>query len=108
MVLEHSTEDSVSELMYKAKITRGVADRSLRSWLSKGVKALDINDSMTVTEAYLLYIPFWRFVAQGLAVACGFSGYTEKTGNKLRNEFEELVDEEYTWTKCACDTGSTA
>ena len=105
MVLEHSTEDSVSELMYKAKITRGVADRSLRNWLSKGVKALDINDSMTVTEAYLLYIPFWRFVAQGLAVACGFSGYTEKTGNKLRNEFEELVDEEYTWTKCACDTG---
>ena len=105
MVLEHSTEDSVSELMYKAKITRGVADRSLRNWLSKGVKALDINDSMTVTEAYLLYIPFWRFVAQGLAVARGFSGYTEKTGNKLRNEFEELVDEEYTWTKCACDTG---
>lgn len=105
MVLEHSTEDAVSELMYKAKITRGVADRSLRSWLSKGVKALDINDSMTVTEAHLLYLPFWRFVAQGLAVACGFSGYTEKTGNKLRNEFEELVDEEYTWTKCACDTG---
>lgn len=105
MVLERSTEDRIAEVMYPAKLTRGVSDRIFRTWLSKGVKALDLTKSLAVTESYLIYIPFWRFTAQGLAVACGHSGYTEKTGNVLRNEYEELVNEEYTWTTCACDTG---
>ena len=105
MVLERATEDRIAEVMYPAKITKGVADRVLRAWLGKGLKALDLVNSLTVTESYLIYIPFWRFTAQGLAVACGHSGYTEKTGNKLRNEYEELVDEEYIWTECACNTG---
>ncbi|HJJ36218.1 MAG TPA: hypothetical protein O0X27_03460 [Methanocorpusculum sp.] len=105
MVLEHSTEDTVAEIMYKPKITRGVADRTLRGWVNSGVKAVNLDQELRITESYLLYVPFWRFVAQGLAVACGHSGYTERTGNKLRNEFEELINDEYTWTKCACDTG---
>ncbi len=105
MVLERSTEDRIAEVMYPAKITKGVADRMFRIWLSKGLKALNLTESLTITESYLVYLPFWRFTAQGLAVACGHSGYTERSGNKLRNEYEELVNEEYTWTKCACDTG---
>ena len=105
MVLEHSAEDTVAEIMYKPKITRGVADRTLRTWVNSGVKAANLDKELRITESYLLYVPFWRFVAQGLAVACGHSGYTERTGNKLRNEFEELINDEYTWTKCACDTG---
>ncbi|HJJ54811.1 MAG TPA: hypothetical protein O0X50_01845, partial [Methanocorpusculum sp.] len=81
MVLEHSAEDTVAEIMYKPKITRGVADRTLRTWVNSGVKAANLDKELRITESYLLYVPFWRFVAQGLAVACGHSGYTERTGN---------------------------
>ncbi|HJJ48113.1 MAG TPA: hypothetical protein O0X39_03855 [Methanocorpusculum sp.] len=105
MALERSVETSLSETMYQAKITRGVADRSLRSWFNKGVKAPDMLKYLQVNEMYLIYIPFWRFIAQGKAVSGGYSEYTEKTGNVIRNDFEELVDEEFVWTECACDTG---
>ena len=105
MGLERSVEDQISEIRYKAKITKGVADRTIREWFTKGIKAHDLADSAVVTELYLLYLPFWRFIAQGKAVACGYSEYTEKTGNVIRNIFEELIDEEFIWTECACDTG---
>lgn len=105
MALERSVETSLSETMYQAKITKGVADRSLRSWFTKGVKAPDMLKYLQVNEMYLIYIPFWRFIAQGKAVAGGYSEYVEKTGNVIRNDFEELVDEEFVWTECACDTG---
>jgi hypothetical protein len=105
MALERSLETTLSETVYEAKITKGVADRSLRSWFNKGVKAPDMLKYLQVNEMYLIYIPFWRFIAQGKAVAGGYSEYVEKTGNVIRNDFEELVDEEFVWTECACDTG---
>ncbi|HJJ27929.1 MAG TPA: hypothetical protein O0X70_00880 [Methanocorpusculum sp.] len=105
MALERSVETSLSETLYPAKITKGVADRSLRSWFNKGVKAPDMLKYVQVNEMYLIYIPFWRFIAQGKAVAGGYSEYTEKTGNVIRNDFEELLDEDFVWTECACDTG---
>ncbi len=105
MGLERSVEDQVAEFYYKAKITRGVADRTFRTWFSKGIKAPDLGKCAEVSEMYLLYLPFWRFVAQGKAVACGYSEYTEQTGNVIRNIFEELIDDEFIWTECACDTG---
>lgn len=105
MALERAVENKLSETIYMAKITRGVADRSIRRWFTKGVKAPDIAQHVQIQEMYLIYIPFWRFIAQGKAVAGGYSEYTEKTGNVIRNIFEELVDEEFIWTECACDTG---
>ncbi|ABN06201.1 hypothetical protein Mlab_0023 [Methanocorpusculum labreanum Z] len=105
MGLERSVEDQVAESYYKAKITRGVADRTFRTWFSKGIKAPDLAKCAEVSEMYLIYLPFWRFVAQGKAVACGYSEYTEQTGNVIRNIFEELIDDEFIWTECACDTG---
>ncbi len=105
MGLERSVEDQVAEFYYKAKITRGVADRTFRTWFSKGIKAPDLGKCAEVSEMYLLYLPFWRFVALGKAVACGYSEYTEQTGNVIRNIFEELIDDEFIWTECACDTG---
>lgn len=105
MVLERSFEDRVAETMYKPKITKGVAERSVRGWFSKGVKAPDLAQNATIIENYLIFIPFWRFIAQGKAVACGYSEFKERTGNKIRNIYEELVDEEFVWTECACDTG---
>ncbi|MBR4987380.1 MAG: hypothetical protein IKY81_01795, partial [Methanocorpusculum sp.] len=105
MVLERAAEDRIVESMYPAKITKGVADKTIRKWFSKGIKAPDLTKNVHVTETYLLYLPFWRFIAQGKAVGCGYSEYQEATGNVLRNVFEELVDEEFVWTECACDTG---
>lgn len=105
MGLERSVEDRVGEVMYRPKITKGVADRTIREWFGKGVKAPDLPQRAEMTELYLVYIPFWRFVAQGKAVACGYSEYTEKTGNVIRNIYEELIDEEFIWTECATDTG---
>ncbi len=105
MGLERAVEDHVAETIYKAKITRGVADRTVREWFGKGIKAPDLADNATISENYLIYIPFWRFIAQGKSVACGYSEYTERTGNVIRNAFEELIDEEFVWTECACDTG---
>ncbi len=105
MVLERAVEDRIVETMYPAKITKGVADKTVQKWFSKGVKAPDLAKNARITETYLLYIPFWRFIAHGKAVGCGYSEYHEATGNILRNAFEELVDEEFVWTECACDTG---
>lgn len=105
MGLERSLEDRIAETIYKPKITKGVAERSVREWFSKGVKAPDLSETVILKENYLIYIPFWRFIAQGKAVACGYSEFNERTGNQIRNIFEELVDEEFVWTECACDTG---
>ncbi|MBE6507361.1 MAG: hypothetical protein E7Z72_05490 [Methanocorpusculum parvum] len=105
MVLERAAEDRIVETMYPAKITKGVADKTIQKWFSKGIKAPDLAKKAHITENYLLYLPFWRFIAQGKAVGCGYSEYHESTGNVLRNVFEELVDEEFVWTECACDTG---
>ena len=105
MVLERAKEDRIAEVYYPVKITKGIADKIAQNWLMKGLKATDLNTAAIIEESYLLYIPFWRFIAQGKAVACGFSEYTEKNGNVIRNNYEELIDEEYVWTKCACDTG---
>lgn len=105
MGLERSVEDQVAEYYYKAKITRGVADRTIHAWFSKGIKAPDLAECAVISELYLLYLPFWRFIAQGKAVACGYSEYTEQTGNVIRNIYEELLDKEFIWTECACDTG---
>ena len=105
MVLERSVEDRIAESMYPAGITKGVADKAVRRWFTKGVKAPDLAEKARITENYLLYIPFWRFIAQGKAVGCGYSEYREASGNLLRNVFEELIDEEFVWTECACDTG---
>lgn len=105
MVLERSIEDRIVESMYPVKITRGVAYKTIQDWFTRGVKAPDIAKNAKIMESYLLYIPFWRFIAHGKAVGCGYSEYRESTGNVIRNSFEELVDEEFVWTECACDTG---
>lgn len=105
MVSERGVEDHVAERIYKAKITKGVADKNLREWFKKGVKAPDLLQNIKLNEIYLVNLPFWRFIARGKAVACGYSEYKERTGNVIRNTFEELVDEEFVWTECACDTG---
>jgi len=105
MGLERSIEDRVGEVMYRPKVTKGVADRTIRDWFTKGIKAPDLPDKAAMTELYLIYVPFWRFVAQGKAVACGYSEYDEKTGNTIRNIYKELIDDEFVWTEVACDTG---
>jgi hypothetical protein len=105
MGLERSIEDRVGEVMYRSQVTKGVADRTIRDWFKKGIKAPDLLDRAVMTEMYLLHIPFWRFVAQGKAVACGYSEYSEKTGNTIRNIYKELINDEFVWTEVACDTG---
>ena len=105
MVLERAKEDRIAESYYPVKITKGIADKTAQNWLMKGLKATDLNTAAIIEESYLLYFPFWRYIAQGKAVACGFAEYKEKNGNIIRNNYEELIDEEYIWTKCACDTG---
>lgn len=106
MVLERAVEDQIAEVMYKPKITKGVADRTIREWFGKDiVKAPDLRENVSMTEIYMLHIPFWRYIAQGKAIACGYSEYTEQTGNVLRNNYKQLIDEEFIWTECACDTG---
>ena len=105
MGLERSVEDRVGRVMYRSKVTKGVADRTIRDWFTKGIKAPDLPNKAVMTELYMIYIPFWRFVAQGKAVACGYSEYNEKTGNTIRNIYKELIDDEFVWTEVACDTG---
>ena len=85
MGLERSIEDRIAEVMYRPKITKGVADRTVRDWFTKGIKAPDLPDKADMTELYLIYIPFWRFIAQGKAIACGYSEVGEKTSNVMRN-----------------------
>ncbi|MDU9375928.1 hypothetical protein McpSp1_05070 [Methanocorpusculaceae archaeon Sp1] len=105
MGLERSVEDRIAEVMYRSKITKGVADRTVRDWFTKGIKAPDLPAKANMNELYLVYIPFWRFIAQGKAIACGYSEFEEKTGNVIRNIYEEIIDDEFVWTEAACDTG---
>ena len=92
-------------MMSGPKITKGRADRTGSDWVTKGFKAQDHQDKAVVTELYLVHIPFWRFIAQGKAIACGYSEFEEKTGNVIRNIYEEIIDDEFVWTETACDTG---
>jgi len=105
MVLERSKEDHIAEVVYPQKITKGFAYKTANNWLLKGIKATDLNKAALIEEIYLVYIPFWRYIAQGKGIICGFAEYREKTGNLIRNKYEELIDDEYIWTEAAADTG---
>ena len=50
MGLERSVEDRVGRVMYRSKVTKGVADRTIRDWFTKGIKAPDLPNKAVMTE----------------------------------------------------------
>ncbi|RQD82075.1 MAG: hypothetical protein D5R99_00195 [Methanocalculus sp. MSAO_Arc1] len=102
-------DKGVGKIRLKNTLDAGKAEEIVRAWFKKGLKARDLTEESRITEVSSLYLPFWRLVGQGRAIACGYTERqdTDDKGNTQTSTdyYERVVDREFTWTEIACDSG---
>jgi predicted RNA-binding Zn-ribbon protein involved in translation (DUF1610 family) len=93
-------------LLYQFRISRDEVTGRVKRWFSEGnlfqKKARDLKNSGVITEAELIYLPFWRMIGQGRAIVCGYN--KEQVDNKTTIDYKE-VDRSITcdWNGIACN-----
>ncbi|RQD80666.1 MAG: hypothetical protein D5R96_08355 [Methanocalculus sp. MSAO_Arc2] len=102
-------DKGVGKIRLKNQLDSERAESAVRTWLGKGLKARDLKTTARITEVSAIYLPFWRLVGRGRAIACGYTERqeTDSKGNtQTYTEYqEEIVDKDYIWTEIACDSG---
>lgn len=82
---------------------------SLNKWFDKGLKARDLPEQAEITEAYPIYVPFWRLRARAAGWVCGYreERHTDSQGNThtKRVPMEKMVFRDFEWSEIACDPG---
>ncbi len=66
-----TTDEVSNKVMYKMTVDKDKALAKVMAWFGTGPKAKDLPNTAQVTEAYPLYLPFWRLIARGKACVCG-------------------------------------
>ena len=101
-----TTDEGIGKIMYRLDVTREKAESRFAGWLKDGPKAKDLAEKAEISEAYPIYLPFWRLVGRGKACVCGVE---IKKGDKdepdRRIPHESLVNREYIYSDIACDPG---
>ncbi|HJJ48402.1 MAG TPA: hypothetical protein O0X39_05385 [Methanocorpusculum sp.] len=95
----------MSKVMYKNVVNKEKVMETVRKWMKTGPKAKDLLTAHTISEAYPIYLPFWRLVARGKACVCGEEVHKDKDGHETRTPHEALVNREYVYSDIACDPG---
>lgn len=91
--------------MYRMEIDSAVAESAAKKWFGIFPKARDLASTAHITEIFPMYLPFWRMVGTGKAIACGYSTSTDKDGRTTTTHYEESSEGEYLWSVIACQTG---
>ncbi len=99
----------IRNVMFRNRVDRGRVLRITQGWFDEGLKARDLDRVGQVTEAYPIYVPFWKLNARAAGWVCGYEErtYTDSEGNTRteRVYHERMVFRDYTWTNIACDAG---
>ncbi len=99
----------VRRIMYRNMETRDGILGVARTWFRKGLKARDLVATAEVTEAYPVYVPFWRVPCLAAGWVCGWreETHTDSKGRTYttRVYLERMVLREYDWSAPACEAG---
>ncbi len=105
-VFSLTTDEGIGKIMYRLDVTRDKALSCLQAWMKEGPKAKDLASASVVSEAYPIYLPFWRLVGRGKACVCGVEVRKgDKDEPDKRIPHESLVNREYIYSDIACDPG---
>jgi hypothetical protein len=95
--------------MFRNMETRDQMLEVARKWFRKGLKARDLVATATITEAYPVYVPFWRVPCLAAGWVCGWREETHSDGKghtyTTRVYLEKMVLRDYDWSAPACDAG---
>lgn len=101
-----TTDEGSNKVMYKMTVDKDKALAKVKAWFGTGPKAKDLPNTAQVTEAYPLYLPFWRLIARGKACVCGIEEQrTRKDNQKVEIPREVLINREYIYSEIACEAG---
>ncbi len=99
----------IRRIMYRNMETRDGILGAARKWFYKGLKARDLVATAQVTEAYPVYVPFWRVPCLAAGWVCGYREETHSDGKghtyTTRVDMEKMVLRDYDWSAPACDAG---
>ncbi|HJJ50612.1 MAG TPA: hypothetical protein O0X01_03715 [Methanocorpusculum sp.] len=101
-----TSDEGSNKVMYKMTVDKSKALAKVAAWFSTGPKAKDLPTSAVVSEAYPMYLPFWRLVARGKACVCGIEEERSgKDNEKVEIPREALINREYIYSEIACEAG---
>ncbi len=99
-----TTDEGSNKVMYKMTVDKDKALAKVKAWFGTGPKAKDLSNTAAVTEAYPLYLPFWRLIARGKACVCSIEEQrTGKDNQKVEIPREALINREYIYSEIACE-----
>lgn len=105
-VFSLASDEGSGKVMYKLAVDKEKALGKVKSWMKNGPKAADLAETAVISEAYPIYLPFWRLTGRGKACVCGIEirdGGKDKPDERIPRE--ALINREYVYTDIACDTG---
>jgi hypothetical protein len=101
-----TTDEGINKVMYKLTVEKDKALDKVKAWFSNGPKAQDLPTTAVITEAYPLYLPFWRLIARGKACVCGIEEQRRgKDNERVEIPHEALINREYIYSEIACEPG---
>lgn len=102
-------DQGVSTVAFNLKMQRENAMGATQQWWRRGWKARDLPKVGKVTEAYPIYLPFWKANTKVAGWICGYEErrHTDSKGNVRveRIPKEVMVLQDYVYSEIACDPG---
>jgi len=102
-------DQGVTTIAFKNKMAKDSAMQATQSWWRRGWKARDLPKIGKVTEAYPIFIPFWKATTKVAGWICGYEErrHTDSKGNVRveRIPKEVMILQDYTYSQIACDPG---
>ncbi|OGS56719.1 MAG: hypothetical protein A3K60_02525 [Euryarchaeota archaeon RBG_19FT_COMBO_56_21] len=102
-------DQGVTTIAFKNKVLQDGVMTQTQSWWRRGWKARDLPKMGKVTEAYPIYLPFWKANTRVAGWICGYEErrHTDQKGNTTveRIPKEAMVLNDYVHSEIACDPG---
>lgn len=105
-VFSLTSDEGTGKIMYKLAVDKEKALGKAKSWMKDGPKAADLQTAAVISEAYPVYLPFWRLSGRGKACVCGIEirrGGKDEPDERIPRE--SLINRGYVYTDIACDPG---
>ncbi|MGD9962324.1 MAG: hypothetical protein AB7S97_00265 [Thermoplasmata archaeon] len=102
-------DKGVSTIAFTNRVLSQNAVAAAQAWWARGFKARDLKAVGQVSEAYPIYLPFWRTWTRVAGWICGYEERrrTDKDGRVTveRIPKEVMVLQDYNFSEIACDPG---
>jgi hypothetical protein len=92
----------VGRYQVKRQVERAVAEQAVRRFWTGFNKAIDLSQRAQVTELFLVYLPYWRALAQGAGWIFGEKKITSSKSTRYEPREVQIL-ENMEWTSAAGD-----